>query len=255
VQFGTEFIAKTEGDSGQTAFTFEITRRGLLTEEVTVDVRAEGSGAHPTDAADANLVPFSQLTFARDETSKIYTVLVNRDTLQEPDETFTLTLAPAPFSFPQIANGTATGVILNDDAPPPPSGGSGQVYTSAGAETITGASGDDTINASRGFDVLTGAGGADQFVFGAEPWAPIEITDFTPGADKLDFRLIFDTLGYSGSDPFGDGYISLVDDGAGGAVVLFDRDLSGPDPEWPTYIVHLKDVVAAHLGLGDWIVQ
>ena len=44
----------------------------------------------------------------------------------------------------------------------------------------------DVLNASQGLDTLTGGGGADHFVFGQEPWAPIHITDFQVGTDALD---------------------------------------------------------------------
>jgi hypothetical protein len=136
----------------------------------------------------------------------------------------------------------------------PTSGGS--VYMSPGPyATIDGSDGADTIYASQGYDVLTGAGGADQFVFAREPWAPIEITDFQPGLDQLDLRPIFDALGYEGTTPFEDGYLFIQTDDSGGAQVLLDRDVTGGDPEWPNYFLHLRGVTPESLSAGDWIFQ
>ena len=67
--------------------------------------------------------------------------------------------------------------------------------------TLQGGSGNDSLTASQGYDVLTGGAGADHFIFLKEPWAPVEITDFTPGTDLVDLRGVFAAVGYAGSDP------------------------------------------------------
>ncbi|HEY8573510.1 sialate O-acetylesterase [Phenylobacterium sp.] len=140
--------------------------------------------------------------------------------------------------------------------PPAPPPQQGEVLTSTGpGDTLQGGAGADTLNASRGSDVLTGGGGADRFVFAAEPWSPAEITDFTPGADKIDLRALFDAAGFTGADPFAAGYLKLLDDGAGGTKVLFDRDGPGPSPQWANYVIHLQGVAPAALTGSDWIVQ
>jgi hypothetical protein len=73
--------------------------------------------------------------------------------------------------------------------------------------------------------------------------------------DKIDARGLLDAVGYTGADPFGAGYLSLRDNGMGDTLVFFDRDLSGPNPEWPNYILRVENVAPAQLGSGNWIFQ
>jgi Ca2+-binding RTX toxin-like protein len=111
------------------------------------------------------------------------------------------------------------------------------VLTSKGpGDTIRGGAGDDTLNASQGPDVLTGGAGADAFVIGKEPWAPVTITDFKVGEDRLDLSALFKAAGYTGSDPLADKMILLVN--GDGLHILFDDD--GAGGAWPNYIVNLK---------------
>ena len=103
--------------------------------------------------------------------------------------------------------------------------------------------------------MLIGGQGADHFVFPAENWSPADIRDFQVGVDKIDLRGMFDAVGYAGTDPFAAGYLKLIDDGAGGTKVLFDRDAGGSDPVWPNYIIHIQNVAPGQIGAGDWIFQ
>ena len=140
--------------------------------------------------------------------------------------------------------------------PPPPPGGVGQVLTSAfpGA-TLIGGSGADTLNASQGADRLTGGAGADSFVFRALPWSAGHITDFAPGSDVLDLRVLFAQSGYGGLDAVADGYLSFVSDGAGGARVMFDSDGRGGANPWPITITTLDNVSPASLHATDWLIH
>ena len=163
----------------------------------------------------------------------------------------------AGLTWAQLSGGGASPPPPPPPPPPPGDGGEpGVVLTSGGpGDVLTGGPGDDTLNASRGPDRLTGGGGADRFVFGAEPWDPPHITDFTPGVDRIDLRALFDAAGNAGVDPFADGYLRLIDDGAGGTKVLFDRDAAGPEPQWANYVIHLEGTPPGRLGPGDWIFQ
>jgi hypothetical protein len=137
-----------------------------------------------------------------------------------------------------------------------PGGGSspGQVFTSQSPGSVeTGTAGNDTFNASQGNDTLTGGGGADVFAFKSEPWAPDHITDFTPGTDKIDLSALLAKSGYAGTDPFHDGYLFLQSDGAGGTIVRFDRDASGPNPQWPNTIIDVEHVAPTQFTASDWI--
>ena len=135
-------------------------------------------------------------------------------------------------------------------------GTSGQVFTSPGPGSVeVGTAGPDTFNASQGSDTLTGGAGADLFNFPKEPWAPIHITDFTPGTDKLDLRALFQAAGYTGTNPIADHYMYVESDGSGGSVLRFDRDGAGPSPQWPNTIIDLEHVLPGQVSMSDWIIH
>ncbi|HEY8615016.1 Calx-beta domain-containing protein [Phenylobacterium sp.] len=132
-------------------------------------------------------------------------------------------------------------ITLQAGSQPPPSTG-GQVITSPGpGSTVTGGAGNDTLVASQGADVLTGNGGGDAFTFKALPWSAGKVTDFVVGTDRLDLSAIFQSSGYTGSDPMADGRLTLQSDGAGGTKVFFDRDAPNAG-DWPFHITTLQGV-------------
>jgi beta-glucanase (GH16 family) len=137
------------------------------------------------------------------------------------------------------------------------SGGALALNASGPNSVLIGGVGGDTLNASDGYDTLTGGGGADVFVFGREPWAPNHITDFVVGQDRIDLTALFRASGYTGADPVGDRLIYLQSDGAGGTLIRFDRDGTGPTPVWPNTIIDLEHVSPAGLTWAklspDWI--
>jgi hypothetical protein len=108
---------KSEGNSGQTPFTFTVTRSGDTSGATTVDFVVTGSGANPADAADfiGNTLPTGQVVFAANETTRtITTINVNGDKTVEPNEGFTVTLGNASGGA-TITTASADGVIRNDD--------------------------------------------------------------------------------------------------------------------------------------------
>ena len=107
---------KNEGDSGDTAFTFTVTRTGTdLSGPTDVDYAVTGSGTNASDAADfGGTLPSGNVSFAADETSKMITVSATGDTDVEADERFTVTLSSATDGA-TITTGTADGVVRNDD--------------------------------------------------------------------------------------------------------------------------------------------
>ncbi len=119
--------------------------------------------------------------------------------------------------------------------------------------TIIGGSGDDTLIAGHGADVLTGGGGADAFVFDAVPWSAGQITDFTPGTDKLDLSALLSAAGYTGSDPVADGWVEFAPDGHGDTQIFFDAH--SPSDPWPNLITTLDNLAPTGLTaanvLGD----
>ena len=108
---------KDEGDSGNTYYTFTVTRSGNITGTSSVNYAVTGSGADAADADDFDLVtlPSGTLNFAVSETSQVITVKVNGDTDGEPDEGFTVTLDTPVGATIDPATATATGTISNDD--------------------------------------------------------------------------------------------------------------------------------------------
>jgi len=57
------------------------------------------------------------LTFAAGESTKTIVITLNPDSVQEPDESFSLVLS-APSAGLEIQDGTAVGIIVNDDVAP-----------------------------------------------------------------------------------------------------------------------------------------
>jgi uncharacterized protein len=110
-------VNTTEGDSGNTIFTFTVTRAGGSTGAVTVDYVVTGGTANAADFGGA--FPSGAINFADGETSQTIEISVSGDTSFEPDETFAVTLSNATGGA-TITDATGAGVIANDDAPPPP---------------------------------------------------------------------------------------------------------------------------------------
>ncbi|OUL32945.1 hypothetical protein BV372_18020, partial [Nostoc sp. T09] len=108
---------KAEGNSGFLAFTFTITRSGDLSSTTTLNYAVTGSGSNPADAADfGGILPSGVVTFAPNETSKLVTINISSDTVVESTKDFTVTLSN-PSNTASITTATATGTIINDDAP------------------------------------------------------------------------------------------------------------------------------------------
>ncbi|MCF2936725.1 beta strand repeat-containing protein, partial [Tenacibaculum sp. Cn5-34] len=106
---------KSEGNSGNTAFTFTVTRTGITTGTSSVDYAITGSGANAADATDfGGALPSGTVNFAATETSKVITVNVNGDSAFEQTEEFTVTLSNPTGT--EIGTATATGSITNDDS-------------------------------------------------------------------------------------------------------------------------------------------
>jgi Ca2+-binding RTX toxin-like protein len=106
---------RKEGNSGNTRFTFTVTRRGDTSGTTTVDYAVTGSGANAADAADfvGGVLPGGSVTFAAGETSKVITIHVQGDATVEPSESFAVTLSNPKGGTIQKA--TAVGTVKNDD--------------------------------------------------------------------------------------------------------------------------------------------
>src|SRR5262249_20864121 len=102
--------AVTEGDTGTVPVTFTVSLTNVSTQTVLVDYQTvNGTATAPADYQAVN----GTLTFAPGQTSKTVTVMVNGDTLDEADETFTVVLSNPTNAT--ISMGTGTGTITDDD--------------------------------------------------------------------------------------------------------------------------------------------
>ncbi len=108
-------VSQVEGNAGQTAYVFTASLSHSSTQNAVVTF-ATADGTAMSDLAHNDYVATSgTLTFLPTQTSKLITVLVNGDTVEESNETFTVNLTSGAG-----ASGTAsaTGTILNDDGVP-----------------------------------------------------------------------------------------------------------------------------------------
>jgi hypothetical protein len=98
---------------------------------------------------------------------------------------------------------------------------------------LIGGAGDDTFHLGRGGDWAAGGAGADTFAYAGTPWAGGGITDFNAGeGDKVDVSGLLAASGYTGSDPFADGYLQLTTDSSGDAQLWSDVRQAGNDGWW-----------------------
>jgi Ca2+-binding RTX toxin-like protein len=166
----------------------------------------------------------------------------NNDVVETPLADYALPLGPHDVILTSTAPQTVTGNSLGDT-----------ITSNDAGSTLIGGSGNDTLIAGHGADMLTGNGGADTFVFNVLSWNAGQITDFTPGTDKIDISALLTAAGYTGSDPVADGYVTFVADGRGGTQVYFDPHSASES--WPALITTLDHVAPDGLNaanvLGD----
>ena len=116
IAIGALSATRPEGTGGTTAFTFTVIRSGNIAAVHSASWSVTGTGASPAGAADfpGNAFPSGTVAFAAGQTNQTVTVNVSADTLVEPNETFTITLAN-PQGGAAITTASATGTVQNDD--------------------------------------------------------------------------------------------------------------------------------------------
>ena len=148
----------TEGDSGTVSAAFTVTLSAPSGQNVTVNYATANATA--VAPGDYTAIPSTQLTFTPGQTSNSFTVAVQGDTLDEADETFTVNLSGAANA--NIANGTSTRTILDDD--PLPNLSIGNVSVTEGNSGTTNAQFTVSLSAVSGRNVsvqyATSAGSA-----------------------------------------------------------------------------------------------
>ena len=83
----------------------------------------------------------------------------------------------------------------------------------AGNDSLIGGAGNDILIGGADNDTLTGGSGNDQFIYQTLSYSGDTITDFNQSQDKLVFTDLFKSVGYSGKNPIGDGYLQFVQSG------------------------------------------
>ena len=136
---------KTETAAAETPFRFTLTRTGNMVGEFRVGYVVTGTGNTPATAADfasgtalSGTILFPSVSPSLSATSYDLYLPGADNFVQQPDRTFSVTLLPTLYA--QIASGTASGIIRDDDAAIPPAAGgteTGDVWT-GGGETGTG---------------------------------------------------------------------------------------------------------------------
>ena len=113
ILIGADVASIAEGTgSGNTAFTFTVSRTGPTTTAATVNYAV--SGAAVTAADFGGTLPSGNLNIPSGQSSAILTINVSKDNLVELDEAFTVTLTSP--SNGTLGTATASETITNDDA-------------------------------------------------------------------------------------------------------------------------------------------
>jgi hypothetical protein len=103
-----------EGDTGISEATFNVTLSKASTNAVTVDyTTADGTATQPEDYQQAQ----GTLTFEANQTTATVTVPVSGDTVDEPDESFSVLLSNPQNT--EIADGEGSATIVDDDEAAP----------------------------------------------------------------------------------------------------------------------------------------
>ncbi|WP_019500309.1 beta strand repeat-containing protein [Pseudanabaena sp. PCC 6802] len=234
---------QTEGNSGNKAFTFTVTRTGDTTGANNVNWAVTGSGGNPVNATDfgGGILPSGTLSFTASQTSKDITINVLGDAVVEPDENFTITLSD-PTNGAVIGTAMAAGAIVNDDIIVGGTGndsltgtaGNDTISGLGGLDTLSGLAGNDSINGGDGNDILIGGLGNDTLLggngndtlTGADPTSGFglnEIDRLTGGAGSDRFILGDSTRTYYFGNGISD-YVLITDFGAGDVIQTHSGD-------------------------------
>lgn len=91
-------------------------------------------------------------------------------------------------------------------------------------DVLVGTAGPDRLVGGGARDLIVTGGGADTIVYNSVLDAYDVVMDFALGLDKLAVTTLLQSVGYSGSDPVGDGYLKVLAASPVDTVVLFDAD-------------------------------
>jgi Ca2+-binding RTX toxin-like protein len=153
-----------------------------------------------------------------------------------------------------LRGGAGDDVLVGGGAADLLEGGTGNdtIYGRASGETVDAGAGDDVIRVSIGASTITGGAGRDTYTLYSADVGNISgvatVTDFIAGAggDVIDVSEYLERIsGYTGSNPFAGGYLTLQQSGAD-TLLIFDRDGTGSSYA-ATTILRLQNVTASNL--------
>ncbi len=164
----------TEGDTGTSTLTFNVTLSNPSDQTVTVDYTTNGGTA--TTADGDYVAATGTVSFDPGQTAKTVDVTVNGDLTHESDESFTVDLSNP--SNGNVLAGSGTGTILDDDASP--------TISVANASVTEGNVGDTTLS----FDVtlsVASAGTVTVDYTTTDGSATLANSDYDAASDTLTF--------------------------------------------------------------------
>jgi subtilisin-like proprotein convertase family protein len=131
--------------------------------------------------------------------------------------------------------------------------GNDTIIANDAGDVIQGGRGNDTIVAGHGADLISGGPGSDLFQFNFLKSATSTITDFTIGNDVVDMRQLFGSIGYTGTDPLADKWLSLTTDASGTGT---DFVIDPHNASAPVVVADLLHIAPAtlHQGTDYWLV-
>jgi Ca2+-binding RTX toxin-like protein len=130
--------------------------------------------------------------------------------------------------------------------------GNDTIIANDAGDVIQGGRGNDTIVAGHGADLISGGPGSDLFQFNFAKSVASTITDFTIGNDVVDMRQLFGSIGYTGTDPLADKWLSLTTDASGTGTDFVIDPHNAMAPMVVADLLHIAPT-ALHQGTDYWL--
>jgi Ca2+-binding RTX toxin-like protein len=217
-------VSVNEGNTGTSTIAMTVTLSAAPAAAVTV-VYATANGT--ATAGNDYITAGGTLTFAAGQTTRTVNVIVNGDTVIEPNETFVVNLSSAAGAT--LLDGQGQGTIVDDDTVLNTCGGRAVTMSgTAGNDRLRGTGGSDVIDGMGGNDIIYGYGGDDVICGGTGNdriygGAGADRLNGGTGLDKLHGDSGNDNLdGSSGDDDLSGGTGSDTLDGGAGNDFLTD---------------------------------
>ena len=174
----TQTSGSTDVEEGGTADTYLVVLDAQPTGDVIINITPDGQTS----------VDLASLTFNTSnwDTPQTVTVTANDDSTIEGNHSSTITHAIAPGSAPEYLGISISNVAVNIED-----------------------NDFNDITSGPGGQTLTGTAGPDRFIYNNLSEGGDTIANFTNSDDKIDISGVLSQIGYGGSDPIADSYLSF----------------------------------------------